>query len=309
MNNEVVITLITDLNYAMQTSVVISSILANKDANTICRIFVLTKDFDDLNRTKLENMSLNNFYVKTIPLNNDFRNIENNTKWNNIIFDKFKIPFIFKDYDKVIFLDADTVINSDLLKLYNTNLGDNYLGVVQDITLVLQDKLYPIQDSYFNAGMILFNSKKIRNDYIQNDFVKFYLKNKEKCLCPEQDTFNYLFGHKIVHLPLKYQYIILYDYYLKNNLTKFYSIKNKKDIKEENITIFHYVTLNPWKYFNTPYVKLWDKYHKLSPYFKPLKRKFYNPLFNIYRRVRYNYRFFKFKKELFFNYIEDNRDE
>ncbi len=301
-NDNIAIALITDKNYAMQVSVVIASIKANQRENVLYNIFVLTDGLYPDDETKLKIMETEYTHINITNVGIEYSKFPNKSRWSNIIFLKFYIPYLIKNYDKVLYLDADAIVNNDIYNMYHIDLKDNYIGVVPDITLVLQDELYPDLENYFNAGMILFNAKKIREEYTIEKFIEYYQNNIDICCCPEQDTFNYLFGRKILHLHPKYQYIVLYDYYLKHNFMKFYQIKNKKEISANNLTIIHYVTLTPWRYWNTPYVKIWDKYYKLSPFYKPLKRKFYNPLFNLYRRIRYTYRFFKFKKDLYFNY-------
>ena len=304
--NKLAVALITDANYVMQISVVISSIIANAK-NTQYDIFVLGSNLPDKDINILLSMSTDNVKVNIVDVGNKFRNITNKQKWSNTVFIKFDIPYLIPQYDKVLYLDGDMVVNQDLTELAELDLKDYYAAVVPDVTQVLQNELYPNIDNYFCAGMMLLNTKKIRETFSFEFLLNYYYENQEICYSLEQDVFNFLFGHNILHLPIKYQYIVLYDFYLKNNLKKFYEIKYSRELNSDNIAIFHYVSLNPWKFFNTPYVKLWDKYFKLSPYYKKLNRKFYNPFCNLYRRIRYNIRFKKFKNKRFFNYFNKSK--
>ena len=45
------------------------------------------------------------------------------------------IPSIFPEYDKVIYLDSDIVVNCDIAELYNKDMGDNIIGAVKDMTI------------------------------------------------------------------------------------------------------------------------------------------------------------------------------
>lgn len=302
-NNSIAIALITDKNYVMQVSVVIASIKANQRKNVLYDIFVLTDGLFPNDETKLKSMESEYTKINIINVGTSYKDIPNKQKWSNTVFIKFWIPYVIQNYDKVLYLDADAIINNDINDMYHIDLNNNYAGVVPDITQVLQDELLTELDNYFCAGVILFNTKKIREEYTLEQLIQYYVNNLEKFYSLEQDAFNYMFGHKVLHLHPKYQYIILYDFYLRKIFMKFYGLKNKKEISQENLAILHYVTLTPWKYWNTPYVKIWDKYYKQSPFYKPLKRKFYNPLFNVYRRIRYTYRFLKFNKDLYFNHV------
>ncbi len=303
-NNKIPIVLITDSNYAMQVSVVISSIIANKNDSTIYDIFILANNLIREDKEKLSTLSTQSVSVKIIDMNGKYTDLPNKAHWSNAVFLKFDIPNIVEEYDKIIYLDADIIVQKDLTDLYRVNLKDNYAAVVPDIAQVLKKESL-LQDyfNYFCAGMILFNAKKIREENLVEKMLQCYMDNNEKFLSLEQDIFNYIFGKKIVHIHPKFQYITLYDNFLKKNLLKFYKLENKDELKKENLDILHYATMTPWKFSNIAYGEIWDKYYKLSPYYNPnLKRKKYNNLLNLYRLIRYNFRFCLFKKKLFFNY-------
>lgn len=304
INNKIPIVLITDSNYAMQVSVVISSIIANKNDSTIYDIFILANNLKKEDQEKLLTLSTNNTHIEIIDMNGKYTNLPNKTHWSNAIFLKFDISNIIKNYDKIIYLDADIIVQKDLTDLYNVNLKDNYAAVVPDIAQVLKkEEILKDYFNYFCAGMILFNAKKIREENLVEKMLQCYLDNNEKFLSLEQDIFNYIFGKKIIHIHPKFQYITLYDNFFPKNLLNFYRLKNQNELKEENLVILHYATMRPWKYSNLAYGRIWDKYYKLSPYYNPnLKRKKYNHLLNLYRLIRYNLRFCLFKKNLFFNY-------
>lgn len=296
-NNIIPIAIVINNNYAMQASVVIASLIANKLDSTNYHIKIITDVFDEENSTKILSMQSNSVKIDIIQLGVKYNDLTNNTRWPNIIFYKFDVPFLFNDYEKVILLDADTIVLKDLTELYNTPLGDNYAGVVNDITMILKNDKFTKQiKHYFNIGVMLFNLKTIRKDFSPESFINCYKQNIDLFLSPEQDTLNYLFGDKIIHLHSKYQYITLYDNYLKSNFMKFHNIKDKKELEINNLVILHFAQMRPWKYFNLPYGKIWDDYFKQSLYYKKEKKSYYNFFFNLYRRVRYNYKFFKYTK-------------
>ena len=306
MTKTCAIALIATPNYAMQISVVIASIIANKKNDYNYEYYIFTnksKEYDLETTKKLED----NFnHINIIDLGDKYQDMPNDQRWSNLMFFKMDIPFVLSEYDRVLYLDGDMIVNNDISELFELDFEDNYAAVTPDITQVLQPEILPELDNYFNAGTILFNCKKIREDFSLDYFIQSYLNNRDRFLSLEQDVFNYNFNKKLLHLPINYNYIVLYDFYLKSNLTKFYHIEDKSIQKKENLKILHYVSMPCWKYFNLPYQNLWDKYYKLCPFYKPLKRKFYNPFFNVYRFVRYNYKFKKFKKKAKFNYMEND---
>ena len=42
------------------------------------------------------------------------------------------LPNLYPQYDKVLYLDSDIILNDDIAKLYNINIKDNLLGAVPD---------------------------------------------------------------------------------------------------------------------------------------------------------------------------------
>lgn len=85
---------------------------------------------------------------------------------------RFLIPWILRETEKVIYLDADTVVCRDLAQLYDTELNDCLLGAVPEIDLIGQyhganpdtrqycDRVLRLADTdqYFQAGVLLWNT-------------------------------------------------------------------------------------------------------------------------------------------------------
>lgn len=86
---------------------------------------------------------------------------------------RFNIIDIFPNYDKVLYLDDDILINGDLSELFETDLKNTYAVVVRSIDAELfidwrksheNDNLNV--EKYFNSGVMLLNLKKIREKQI-----------------------------------------------------------------------------------------------------------------------------------------------
>ena len=293
--NKIPVTFICNNNYVMQVSVVITSLIKNKYKNTIYDIYIFVDSLSTKSKQILNSLSDESIYINIIELGNKYKSLCNNTRWPNLIFFKFDIPFILKQYDKIIFLDADTIVLKDLTELYNINLKDSYAGVVNDIAQVLKNTQFDFLDNYFNIGFIMFNAKKIRQDFSVKQLINCYKKNINTFVSPEQDTFNYIFNNNIKCLSYKWQYITLYNKFLNIFLKEFY----KENIKKEDICILHYASLYPWKHKNIGFDKVWIEYYKLSPYKDViLQRTYYNIFIMLYRFIRYNYKYIKYRRKI-----------
>jgi lipopolysaccharide biosynthesis glycosyltransferase len=94
--------------------------------------------------------------------------------------------------DKLLYLDADTIVMKDLLRLFSMDLGDNYCGWVLD-----RFGHIFINPRYCNAGVILLNIPLLKRDGI---FLSCRaLLNKKKYSFPDQDVLNALTkGRKLI---------------------------------------------------------------------------------------------------------------
>ena len=136
-------------------------------------------------------------------------------KGNKTIYYKLLLPFIMNKLERIIYLDADTLIFKDILEMYNLPFNDNYaLGYpFHDVYII--DKFVKNATYYINGGVILFNLKKIRNDKKDFELVRFTIKYNKNLFFLEQDSINIVFFQKIWLLPLKY------GIYLYGNIESF----------------------------------------------------------------------------------------
>jgi len=132
------------------------------------------------------------------------------SKWSPVIFYRCIAHRFFKDIDKLLYLDSDTLICRDIAELFNEDIGDCVLGAVRDMAPVT-DKYNPAgvrvkkfseeylnNGPYVNSGVLLINLKKMaenENRLFETNIPLYY---------PDQDLLNVAFAGKIKVLPLKY---------------------------------------------------------------------------------------------------------
>ena len=166
---------------------------------------------------------------------------------------------MFPKYDKCIYIDADTVIPGDISRLYNEDLGNNYLGCIVDKSTIDNEILASYfeevvgipRDKYINSGVLLMNSKKLRELKIDEKFLDLYIKYGFDVIAPDQDYINSMcYGH------IKYLSDI-YD-----------AMPNPNNKEVEKPVIIHYnLFLKPWQYENVQYYDYFWKYAKFTPYY------------------------------------------
>ena len=109
------------------------------------------------------------------------------------------IPTMYPELDKALYLDCDIVINDSISKLYETEIGDNYVGAIPDQSVkYLSDEFKAYvenrvgvekYDKYFNAGILVMNLKKLREIGFEEIFIELLSQIKFN-VAQDQDYLN-----------------------------------------------------------------------------------------------------------------------
>lgn len=287
-------------DYVKQLSVAITSILKNSCIYNKFIINILSTNITDENKNIIKSLSyLNNNtqfnFIDTNQLIKKF-NIENymsrRKNYNYISIEtyfRFFIPELLPQYDKVLYLDADLIVMDDLSKLYNFNIDKFAMGVIQDMNMEISVKHENFMTSkqlnireyiinilkkknlkYFNAGVLLLNLKKFRENNISNKLLEFAEENSPLEF-QDQDILNAVLEDMVIYLDSKWNLFKDLDFYIN-----YQNDKNRiKEIKKcfKNPGIIHYIGENkPWIYkskfwYSFEGIKLWWKYYRISPFY------------------------------------------
>lgn len=168
-----------------------------------------------------------------------------------IYFRIFATKYLPKDIDRVLYLDADTLVINNLEPLYNMDFEGNYYMAATHIGKLLH-KFHEIRldiekdEPYINTGVLLINLQELRKIEIEKQVIEYVKKNRNKLMLPDQDIITAMFGDKIKLIDhLKYN---LGDREL--NIYNFEHTKEKIDLKWicKNTVIIHYYGRNkPWQ--------------------------------------------------------------
>lgn len=138
---------------------------------------------------------------------------------------RFKLPCIirvafhrlFENYNKILSLDYDTIVRKDISPLWDIQLGDRYYLAGVPETNRTRGSVYgyfPKQDfvamssvifkyvTYVNAGVLLMNLKKLREDGTGDEMIEMI--NDDEYILPEQDVMNAACHRNIYLLPSDY---------------------------------------------------------------------------------------------------------
>ena len=305
---------LTDNGYAMPTGVAIESLCKNKKKNTKYDIYILAIDISYENEKILESMNSNNISINIIKLKNKYKDFNmKNVSATSAAMYKFQIPDILSSQDKVIYLDGDIIVKSDLSELYSIDLGDNYIGAVLDINGVLKHhyNMYIKHNVfYFNSGVMLMNLKKMRKEKISEKLIEYRLNGYNELM--DQDALNYILKGRTLEIPFKYNTQTMYTIINKDikQLKKVLKLPEKyekcDDIINNSIILHYSLKGKPWKNNNTFMYDEWNYYYNISPYKDKIKIKLDNNIIkkkNLCQKVSNlikNYRRYRFLR----NFIE-----
>lgn len=258
-----------DNNYAKFLSVSIKSLIENANKNYNYDINVIYESLDAENAEKLKSLQTENVKINLIAMPKSLDMITDKARnrlreytFTLTIFFRLFIPELFPQYNKCIYLDADTVISGDISKLYNEDLKDNYMGCVTDLSTIDNEILANYfenvvgvpKDKYINSGVLLMNSQKLRELNFGERFLELYQKYQFDVIAPDQDYINSMcYGH------IKYLSDI-YD-----------AMPNPNNEEVKNPIIIHYnLFLKPWQYDEVQYKDYFWKFAKKVPYYEEL---------------------------------------
>ncbi len=258
-----------DDSYSKFVAVSIKSLIMNANNNYNYDINVIYENLSEENAEKLKSLETDNVKIILTEMNQNLSMITDKLgnrlreyTFTLTIFFRLFIPVMFPKYHKCIYIDADTVIPGDISRLYNEDLEDNYLGCIVDKSTIDNEILASYfeevvgipRDKYINSGVLLMNSKKLRELKIDEKFLDLYTKYGFDVIAPDQDYINSMcYGH------IKYLSDI-YD-----------AMPNPNNKEVENPVIIHYnLFLKPWQYDDVQYYDYFWKYAKSTPFYNEI---------------------------------------
>ena len=163
------------------------------------------------------------------------------------------LPDLFPTINKGLYLDSDIVLNDDVAKLYNVDLGSNLVGGIPDASVQLFDEFSNYVEKviemdhtkYFNAGVLLMNLKALREFGLERRFISL-VKKVTFNVAQDQDVLNYLCKGRVTLIDSRWNVMPLGD-------------------KVEDPYLIHYnLMFKPWNLKNIMYEEHFFKYAELA---------------------------------------------
>ncbi|MGA1131755.1 MAG: glycosyltransferase family 8 protein [Prochlorotrichaceae cyanobacterium] len=203
-SQKISVILAADDNYAMPLSVTATSILSHLSSDYFLNLFILDGGIKSHNREKIQqSLKFPNYSITWLqPAVNQLKNIKPKGKRISLTacYRLLLLEVLPSSLQKVIYLDTDIIVQTDLARLWNIPLENYDVLAVQDLFLPYVSSpraLYNYQDlgisrdtKYFNSGVLVINLDTWRAKNIGQRVIEYIEDNYEQIFWLDQDGLN-----------------------------------------------------------------------------------------------------------------------
>ncbi len=268
MNKHIPIFYACDDNFVKFTMISMKSMMENASKDFKYVIHILHSDISDEMKQEVLNMKTDNFdiqfddvtdYMKSINDKHPIRDYYTKTTYYRLF-----IAEMFKDYDKAIYIDSDTIVLGDISKLYSYELGDNYVGAANEQVMIQIDtygeyveKVLGInRHEFFNAGLLVINCEQFRKQNVLSQFVRL-LKVYNFVVTQDEDYLNLICSGHVLWIDQQWNTEVIGDI----------------GYDESEFKIIHYIMISkPWHFNDCRYQDYFWKYAKMTTVYEAVKK-------------------------------------
>ena len=258
-------------DFTKYAAVSLNSLVKHADSQKDYTVYFLSQDLSAEHKQDLTDLGSDNVHIEFFKINDEIVAPIQNRSENYLradfftmsIFYRLFIPDLFPQYDKAIYIDSDTIVNDDIGKLYDTELGNHLFGACTDTSIQFVPKMIAyIKDvlaldpkKYINSGMLVLNCKAFRDEKFIEHFMDLLETYHFDCIAPDQDYLNEMGDERILHLDSKWD-----------------AMPNENTAPLASPSLIHYnLFFKPWHFTNVQYEKyFWDS-AKETKFYSELK--------------------------------------
>lgn len=274
--NTIPIIFAIDNNVVMQCGVTITSLLVNAKPETFYDIYILCRraQLSEVNRHVLLNAfgGWEKCEISFVDVGETFEESEGLATGHitTATYYRLAIPTLFPQFDKVFYADVDMIFQQDLSELYQTALQHGELvAAVPDLAIddkfffksPLPAKIGKSEKDYFNAGFLVMNVRKMREENVMAEFDKHA---KIKYEMNDQDVLNIVCNGRAQFLPSVYNF-------QPGHFANYLWGKDKTEISFghlfKNATLHYTGVFKPWNSLECVASDTWWHYYKMSPFY------------------------------------------
>lgn len=267
-NKNIPIFFAVDDKYIPFLAVALQSLLENSSKNNYYSIKILYTSITIENQNKILKYERDNVNIEFVDLNYYIDKIKDKLYtrdyYTKTTYFRLFIPELYPQYDKVLYLDTDIVILSDIADLYNKDIENNLVAaapddVIQTIEIFQEyvEKVVGVADyhNYFNAGVLLMNLDALRKFRFQEKFL-YLLETVKFSVAQDQDYLNRLCKGRVKLIENTWNRMPI----------------GGDTVKREELNLIHYnLAFKPWHFEDILYKEYFWKYAQKTEYFDKIQ--------------------------------------
>ena len=208
----------TDDAYALPLAVMLKSLAVNADPDRKIVVYIVDNQVSSQNKERIAGTVENRLNLRWCKPGGLFPNIE--PEWGHVssaTYDKLFVSRLLpEDIGKALWLDSDTLVLDDICTLFDTPMQGVNLLAVQDPLIQKVSSPFGVQnwrnfglspaDPYFNAGVLLVDLDKWREDDIAGRALTHVLENGKRVFFYDQEALNVALAGKWTRLNDRWNY-------------------------------------------------------------------------------------------------------
>lgn len=250
--------------YSPYAATVIQSIIDCSSTKYNYDIICFETRMSSENRRRIEEMSTNaNISVRVISLGSHsvFENASVNGYFSVETYFRLLLPFCLPDYEKIIWLDSDTLVQTDIAELFALDVKGNLVAATHDYNAMAlingMDSQYSDlckkelglskPEQYFQAGVLVMNLSAFRDSFTESDIIS--LISNTAYPYADQDILNQVCMNRVYWLDSRWDVVADVENCLSNVIKYWCSeeILSTYQRAKEKPYIIHYAgPTKPW---------------------------------------------------------------
>lgn len=292
--------------YAPYAGISITSLFENNISEDIT-VWVLGEEIQEDNKAKLLKTA-ENYRQKIIFIDDDQINrlINKMRKWDMPTYRgsyaanmRLFLPEVLPDsVARVLYLDADTIVQGNIASLYEMNFDGKAIAMVQDSLgeRHKSDLGFSKVDKYYNSGVILFDMNVWKKLRLTERIIDHIKNERAQYPSPDQDLINVVCHRYIKCIGAEYNFQPIHSAYTDIQYFRYYgktAYYSEEDISiaRNNIIILHcfrFIGEFPWDADNVhPFSEIFDEFSKLSLWCDYVKKNANNGLLMKVEKILY----------------------
>ncbi len=286
----------TDNNYAGFTASALLSMCEYCSPASNYDVIILYETLSDLNKALIRQClpGLSNISLRFIDIAEfyDSHPDTNFVEWAHFTRDAYNrlvAPDLLPEYGKVLYLDSDIIVQGDVAELFNTDVGNNYLGACIDHGYVIdynsgldfvlehykRNLVTTDPAAYFNSGVLVMNLDAMRQDNIIRQCIDA-LENITMPSFADQDVLNRVCHGRVSFISPAWNYMWhIMDTDTSHDMSY---LPDEERLKLEhasgNFHLIHYSSnFKPWEFPGKKNAHLFWNYARQTPFYESILKR------------------------------------